>query len=212
MRWTGNRVDRGNLGDENVSMGGRMFNRRASRPASMPDRVVDSLGLEEGDWVADIGSGGGYFSLRFSSLVGEEGRVFAVDTNPKLLASVEALAGEEGRRNIETVPTGDFPSDLPRGRLDLVFMRNVYHHIPDGVAYLDRLRQHLGVGGRVAILDYTDSARGFSFHRMFGHHVPPERMVEEARRAGLVLDRSHDFLPEQSFMIFRVGAEDGRDG
>jgi arsenite methyltransferase len=187
-----------------MSMGARMFNRRASSDRSMPDEVVRSLDIGEGDWIADIGSGGGYFTLRFSSLVGEDGRVFAVDTNAKLLRSVEEMVEAEGRGNVVTVLTEGFPSDLPLGRIDLVFMRNVYHHIDEGVGYMGRLREHLSRDGRVAILDYTDSASGFSFHRMFGHHVPPARIREDMGRAGYSLVEEHDFLPEQSFMVFSM--------
>ncbi len=185
-----------------MSVRARMFNRRASGPRSMPDKVMESLRIEIGDWIADIGSGGGYFTLRFSSVVGEDGRVFAVDTDPKLLRSVEEVARSEGRDNVSTVLTDGFPFGLPPGRLDLVFMRNVYHHIEDGVEYLTRMREHLSPDGRVAILDYTDAARGFSFHRVFGHHLPPERIVEDMEKAGYSLDEVHDFLPEQSFMVF----------
>lgn len=187
-----------------MSVRARMFNRRASRERSMPEEVLGHLGIRPGDWIADIGSGGGYFSLRFSEAVGQDGRVFAVDTNPKLLAYIAEQVGESGRANVETVLTSDFPSQLPRGRLDLVFMRNVYHHLEDPVAYLGRMREHLGAEGRVAVIDYIPVDSGMSFHRTFGHHVRPEEVVGHLRAAGYELDRSFDFLPEQCFMTFRL--------
>ena len=60
-----------------------MFNRKASDPKNKPDEILEALELQQGQRVADIGAGGGYFSLRFAEAVGKDGRVFAVDTNPK---------------------------------------------------------------------------------------------------------------------------------
>ena len=59
----------------------RMFNKEASNPKNKPDEVLNVLKLRQGQVIADIGAGGGYFSLRFAEIVGENGRVFAVDTN-----------------------------------------------------------------------------------------------------------------------------------
>ncbi len=62
-----------------------MFNRAASNPKNKPDEILKVLNLGQGQVVADIGAGGGYFSLRFAEIVGKKGRVFAVDTNQKFL-------------------------------------------------------------------------------------------------------------------------------
>jgi len=56
-------------------------------------------------------------------------------------------------------------------------------------------------GGKVAIVEYK-GAGGFSFHKLFGHYVNPSLIVEELSQAGFQLEKSLDFLPEQSFNIF----------
>src|SRR3954470_20442678 len=43
------------------------------------DLLVKSLGLRPGEVVADIGAGTGYLSRRMSSIIGEQGKVLAVD-------------------------------------------------------------------------------------------------------------------------------------
>ena len=82
----------------------KMFNRRASERKSMPDTVIQSLGLSPGKIVADIGSGGGYFSLRFAQAVGKSGKVYAVDVDPKLLDYVRRQGEAMGLSNLLTVP------------------------------------------------------------------------------------------------------------
>jgi len=46
------------------SLKAMMFNRAASNPKNKPDEVLYVLRLQQGQIVADIGAGGGYFSLR----------------------------------------------------------------------------------------------------------------------------------------------------
>jgi tRNA A58 N-methylase Trm61 len=49
-----------------------------------PHCVVDTLGIEQGVRVADIGAGGGYVTMRLARAVGAEGWVYAVDTDADL--------------------------------------------------------------------------------------------------------------------------------
>jgi arsenite methyltransferase len=180
-----------------------MFNRKASDPKNKPDEVMKALGLHQRQKVADVGSGGGYFTLRFAEIVGAEGRVFAVDTNPKFLEFIQDSAKEKGLTNVETVLTEEDKPVLPENSVDLVFMRNVCHHIRNRVEYFRRLKNTLKIGGRLAIIEYR-SGRGFSFHRFFGHYVAKETIVEEMKEAGYKLEREVDFLPEQSFTLFSI--------
>ena len=180
-----------------------MFNRRASNKKFMPDKIIESLQIRPGDKVADIGSGGGYFSFQFSHLVNNGGKVFAVDTNAKLLSYIKNQSIELDLENLITVPTDGFPTGLPLGQLHLVFLRNVYHHFTDRVEYFKRMRAYLIPEGRIAILDYTENG-GFSFHKLFDHQVPPDIIRREMEEAGYTLDATFNFLSEQSFMIFRI--------
>jgi len=181
----------------------KMFNRKASDPENKPDKILETLGLKAGQNIADIGAGGGYFSLRFADAVGRDGQVFAVDTNPEFLKVIRNSAEEKGLDNVETVLVTEDNLTLPERSLDLVFMRNVCHHLPDRVEYFRKLKSLLKPEGRIAIIEYK---RGgcFSFRRMFGHYVPKESIVEEMNEAGYRLKEDLDFLPEQSFTIFSL--------
>ncbi|MGQ9582405.1 MAG: class I SAM-dependent methyltransferase [Thermoplasmatota archaeon] len=175
-----------------------MLNRRAASARSRPERVLQTLAVREGERVLDYGAGGGYFSLRFAELVGPEGRVFAVDINPSFLKYIEKHAAKRGLRNVQTLLVGEAAASVPEGSLDLVFMRNVTHHIEDRPALFAELRRLLRPGGRVALIEHLPG-RG---HHPPGHSVPPERLVSEMESAGLVPTHPYDFLPEQSLTIF----------
>ena len=43
---------------------------------------MEQFKIRPGDHVADVGSGSGYFTFKFSDIVGEGGRVYAIETNP----------------------------------------------------------------------------------------------------------------------------------
>lgn len=88
-------------------------------------------------------------------------------------------------------------------KIDLVFLRNVYHNIPNRVEYFAKLRESLKPDGRIAIVEHNPGGH-FSFHRIFEHHVTRETIVEEMTKAGYSLAESIDFLPEQSFTIFSL--------
>ena len=181
-----------------------MFNRKASDPKNKPDKILEALALQQGQKVADIGAGGGYFSLRFAEAVGKDGRLFAVDTNPKFLEFIENSAKEKGLDNVETVLTAEDKPTLPEKSMDLIFMRNVCHHLPNRVEYFKRLRSTLTPSGRIAIIDYRAGGGRFSFHRKFGHYVPKQILIAEMKEARYRLEKDLNFLPEQSFVIFSL--------
>jgi len=179
----------------------KRLNKKASSTKNSPDKVIESIELKPGQTIADIGSGGGYFSQRFAELVGEEGKVYAVDTDPGYLEFVKKSVKEKGLNNvIPTLATED-RLDLAKEGLDFIFMRNVTHHLEDRVGYFKNLKDFLKPDGRIIIIDYKP-ARSFSFHRIFGHFLPREIITQELDEAGYLLEKEFDFLPEQHFMIY----------
>jgi ubiquinone/menaquinone biosynthesis C-methylase UbiE len=181
-----------------------MFNRKASNPKNKPDDILKALELQPGQMVADIGAGGGYFSLRFAEVVGKNGQVFAVDTDPKFLEYIRHCAKRKGFENIETLLAAEDAPNLPDKGIDLIFMRNVCHHLTNRVEYFKKLKNALKSNGRIAIIEYKAGGGRFSFHRKFGHYVPKETLMAEMKEAGYKLKKDLDFLPEQSFMIFSL--------
>jgi arsenite methyltransferase len=181
-----------------------MFNRKASDPKNKPDEILEALALQQGQKVADIGAGGGYFSLRFAEAVKRDGGVFAVDTDPKFLENIKDNAKKKELDNVETILATEDNPTLPEQSIDLVFMRNVCHHLSNRVEYFKKLKGALKPDGRIAIIEYKADGGRFSFHRKFGHYVPKETIIAEMKEAGYRLEKDLGFLPEQSFTIFSL--------
>jgi ubiquinone/menaquinone biosynthesis C-methylase UbiE len=168
----------------------------------LPDRVLDSLRIQSGDRVADVGAGDGYFTFRLATAVGPPGRVYAVEVDDARVAKLEQKAREAGHANVVVV-RGEYADPLlPDGAVDLVLVCNTYHHIEDRVTYFDRLRGDLAEGGRVALIDLkaTFLVALFTPH---GHWTTVETMGEEMGQASYVLVEELDYLPAQSFVVFR---------
>jgi arsenite methyltransferase len=161
-----------------------------------PDRVVAVLRLHPGDRVADLGAGGGYFTFRLARAVGPTGRVYAVDVDDGLLAYLRERAEKDQLPQIETVRASEDDSNLPPASIDLIFVCDTFHHLPDPPAYFARLRDRLRPDGRVAIVELS--------HGSFppGHETARSTIVEDLEHAGYTRVASYDFLDRQSFQVF----------
>lgn len=81
----------------------KILNKEASSAKSKPVEIIASLNIREGDIIADIGSGGGYFTLAFAGKAGKTGRVHAIDVKPKYLDFIRHKAAQEGFDNVRYV-------------------------------------------------------------------------------------------------------------
>lgn len=178
-----------------------MLNNRAKKDSR---KVLDNLGIHSGDIIADIGSGGGFFTFELAKLTGPGGKVFAADTNEKFLARIESIASKNQVSNIKTVLCREDNCPLQKESCDLIFMRNVFHHIKNPVSYFRKLRESIKPGGRIAILDWKKSEGGFVGRA--GHCTPEAEIIDIMQKTGFSHLQSFDFLPGQSFNIFQKTA------
>src|SRR5262245_41281555 len=147
-----------------------------------PDAVIALLGIGPGDRVADLGAGGGYFTFRLAQAVADTGRVYAVDVDDDMIGLLEREARERGATNVSVVRAEPDDPKLPDGEIDLLFVCDTYHHIPDRLGYFRRVLVDLAPSGRVAIIEYDERAGGFA--SAFGHFTPAEQIDREMRAAG----------------------------
>jgi ubiquinone/menaquinone biosynthesis C-methylase UbiE len=179
----------------------KILDKEASSAKSKPAEIIASLNIREGDIIADIGSGGGYFTLAFAGKAGKTGKVYAVDVKPKYLDFIRRKAAQEGFDNVRYVLGTGGEMKLPEAGLDLVFARNVFHHLPEPGDYFRNLKKYLKPDGKVSIIDHKPK-RGFSFVALFKHHTPGETVVQEMAKAGYRLVESFGFLQDQTFNLF----------
>jgi ubiquinone/menaquinone biosynthesis C-methylase UbiE len=179
-----------------------MFNRKAANKKSKPNEIIKTLDIHPGQTIADIGSGGGFFTFLFSEIVGKKGKIYAVDTNKDFLEFIDTQAKRLNMTNITTVQTTEQTIPLPQASVDLFFVRSVYHHLQNRPQYFSEAKKLLKPEGRIAIIEYTRQGSRLSFHRRCGHNVPQETIIAEMKNAGYAVSAAYNFLPIQSFTVF----------
>jgi SAM-dependent methyltransferase len=165
-----------------------------------PDRIMDALGIAEGSVVADLGAGGGWFTVRLARRVGPNGLVYAEDIQRQMIESIGRRVGREGLTNVRTVLGTPSDPALPSGTLDAILIVNTYREMEDPVALLSNAAQALKPRGQIGILDYKKDGLGPG--PPLEERVDPEAIVRDAGAAGLRLLRRASFLPYQFFLIF----------
>ncbi len=163
------------------------------------DRVMKLLGIGPGKSVADIGAGGGWFTVRAARKVGPGGVVYAEEINPAAVKFIADRAAKEKLANVRAVlGTVDDPK-LPAGSVDAVLMLKMYHEIARPVELVRLMRPALRAGAKVGIIDRNGDGSGVD------HGVPRATVVKEMGAAGFGLVGTYDFTKadgEDYFLIF----------
>jgi len=128
---------------ENMDFYVKNFENPARLEWQKPDEVVRSMNLKNGDMVADIGAGTGYFARRIARAVAPRGSVTGCDTEIKMVEYMREDVRRPGYANYhaEFVPRDNPPP--PAGPFDVIFMRNTYRHTENRVACLRATRHAL---------------------------------------------------------------------
>jgi ubiquinone/menaquinone biosynthesis C-methylase UbiE len=150
-----------------------------------PDLIMDALGIGEGSVVADLGAGGGWFTVRLARRVGPNGTVFAQDVQPQMLEAIKRRVGREGLRNVEYVHGSLVDPRLPRGRFDAVLIVDAYHELANPIALLRNVSVSLKSTGRIGIVNFTLEGGGPG--PPLNQRKSEESVIKEARQAGLRL-------------------------
>ena len=174
----------------------------------MPDEMVAMMGLEDGDVVADIGAGSGYFTRRMARIVAPTGTVYAVDIQPEMLEILQGHVEEEGVTGVVPVLSEFDDPKLPEGEIDWILLVDVYHEFGNHEAMLAKMHEALKSDGRVALLEYRVED-GTGDHIKGDHRMSVRQVLSEWGPAGFELVELHEFLPSQHMFIFRPSGGEG---
>jgi len=165
----------------------------------LPQGVVQNMKLRPTDVVADVGAGTGYFSFRMSRLV-KQGKVFAVDIQPEMLAIIEERKRKLKVDNIVTVLGTETDTKLPESAIDVVLLVDAYHEFSYPREMMQSIVKGLKPGGRVIQIEYRGEDPSVPIKRL--HKMTVAQARKEMAAAGLVWKETKDFLPQQHFIIY----------
>jgi SAM-dependent methyltransferase len=119
--------------------------------------ALDRLGLREGWRCADVGAGGGDVTVALARIVGRDGRVYAVDSDPARRDEVAAAAAEAAQAQVVAITQPGEELTLPEP-VDLAFCRFLLLHVHDPALVLKRLGGSVRPGGWVVAQEPITSA------------------------------------------------------
>ena len=165
------------------SLGEFRFKRWLDNHAS---EVLAEVGVKAGQAVLDFGCGSGTYTIPAAKLVGEAGRVYALDINSRALDRMEEKAKQEGLGNIVRIDSsGEEDIRLEDETIDLMLLIDVLQEIDDREGLFDEAYRILKPGGVVSI---------------YPMHVAEEEVERLATSRGLNLE---DRKFQGRILIFR---------
>jgi ubiquinone/menaquinone biosynthesis C-methylase UbiE len=168
-----------------------------------PDQIMDALQIGEGSVVADLGAGGGWFTVRLADRVGPNGRVYAEDIQEQMINAIQRRVELLGLKNV--IPKLGSPVDpqIPAGTLDAVLIVDAYHEVEQPVALLKNVAKTLKPTGVIGIVNYKKDGGGPG--PAMDERVDAEKVIADAKAAGLALRRrDNNLLPYQYLLTFGV--------
>jgi len=165
-----------------------------------PEQIMDALQIGEGSVVADLGAGGGWFTVRLARRVGPNGKVYAEDIQPEMIEAIKRRVDREGRRNVETVLGTPVDPRLPRASLDAVLVVDALPEVVQPVTLLKNLARSLKPNGLIGIINYKKDGGGPG--PAMEYRVDPEKVLADAKAAGLELRKRETFLRYQYMLTF----------
>jgi ubiquinone/menaquinone biosynthesis C-methylase UbiE len=158
------------------------------------DELIKHLNLKSGSQVADVGCHEGYMTIKLSTAVGSNGKVYAVDVEQTKL---DKLTGHLEKRNLKNVQAikGDYDDPkLPLNTLDAVIILDTYHEMKDHDKILQHIMSALKPGGRLIMCEaIADERRDLSrVDQERKHELGISFALEDLKKAGFTILKQQD--------------------
>jgi len=167
-----------------------------------PTKLLKALDLKPGQVVADIGAGSGYHTFRMAPLVGEKGKILAVDIQQEMLDLMEAKAKKANVKNVELILGTETDPKLPKAGVDLILLVDVYHEFSHPFEMAEEMVASLKPGGRIAFVEFRLEDPEVPIKLV---HKMTERQVilEMAEFADVDHEKTIKTLPWQHIVLFK---------
>ena len=164
------------------------------------DLLIEKLALKPTNHVVDLGAGSGYFTFRMAPLV-PQGKVYAVDISPEMLAIVRAKMRKSNAENIETVLSTVTDLKLENNSADCVLIVDAYHEFSHPLEMGKSIYNTLKPGGKLVLIEYRMEDPGIPIKKL--HKMSQKQAIQEISAVGLKWEETSEALPQQHFMVFR---------
>ena len=161
--------------------------------------LLKNMDLKPGMTVADIGAGSGYHAVRMAKMVGD-GKIFAVDVEPKMIDYLNKRIKDEGYKNIKTILGKEQSVELPAASIDIMIMVDVYHELSFPYEIARSMLEALKPGGKLFLIEYRAEDSSVPIKQV--HKMTQKQAVKELKAAGFSFVKNMGNLPWQHCMVF----------
>ncbi len=162
--------------------------------------LLKNLAVKPGMVIADIGAGSGYHSALLSKMVGN-GKVYAVDVEPEMIAYLYERIKQEKLSGIVPILCEEQKVSLPENTIDIMLLVDVYHEFSFPYEMGLSMRSALKPGGKLVLVEFRSEDPSVPIKNI--HKMSEGQAIKELKAAGFTFDKNIDNLPWQHCMVFK---------
>jgi protein-L-isoaspartate O-methyltransferase len=163
-------------------------------------QLLKNLSVQPGSVIADIGAGSGYYSTLLSKLVGN-GKVYAVDVEPEMIAYLKDRIKREGYQNIIPILSTEQKVSLPPNSIDVMLLVDVYHEFSFPYEMTLSMLEALKPGAKLVLVEFRAEDPNVPIKSI--HKMSEQQAVKEFKALGFSFEKNIGNLPWQHCLIFR---------
>jgi len=164
------------------------------------DELIRQLNLKPGNQVADVGCHEGYLTVKLSTPVGTNGKVYAVDVEQSKLDKLQTILDKRSIPNVELIKGNYDNPKLPLNALDGVIILDSYHEMDHHDEILQHINRSLKTGGRLILCEaIAEERRNFTrAGQERKHELGINYALEDLQKAGFQIIKKQDPFVDRS--------------
>ena len=178
-------------------MGAPWLDRASREIEERPELVINALGLNRNDVVADFGAGSGYFTEKIAPLCS---LVYAVDIQSEMIEINKRKMQSKDIRNVNFILGAEKLTNLPKESIDYLIMVDVYHELEFPYEIMQDIYRAMKDNGRVVLVEYRKEDPKVMIKPL--HKMSVKQIRKEMNNSGFELNRSFEGLPRQHMLFF----------
>ncbi|MBM4069948.1 MAG: class I SAM-dependent methyltransferase [Planctomycetes bacterium] len=163
-------------------------------------KMLPALRLRNGDVVADIGAGSGFYTFAMAQLVAPKGKVLAVDIQKEMLAIINYRIRKGKVKNVQPILGTVTNPKLKEGTVDLILLVDVYHEFSHPYEMTVEMVKSLKPKGRIVFVEYRKEDKLVPIKEV--HKMYEKQVIREMEPHALRHVETQKHLPWQHIIIF----------
>ena len=188
--------------DLNMLQNALIFNSPTRVKWEPVDKIISELHLRPGLKMAEAGCGQGFYTYKFSKLVGDDGMVYALDNDRGQIDFLQDFINREDIGNIQATRSTDDSVMLTSNRVELLFYNQLYHlvymYLPRQPRFklIESMRKAIRPKGRLVIVDRYPAAN------TIGYSLDPQLIIGQLEFFGFKFLRQAELGQELYLLEF----------